>query len=256
MSFLSALFGNKKPTSGDLDREVVNTNSALSAARSRLAGFERTLANIANLTAEEHAEAERGHGEARREVARLEARLAELTPAIEAAKEREAYESLRVRRDRIARRVKVDAAKILDRYEAAANAAAEAAREYREIWNEVNAVNQAVRRTDIAGVDNPDSVHRKEPDRVTPERVLEEEEFVVADQVNGGKRVVGVTMEIGGVRLPSDGKGGIRIDAERRVRTTTIPEVRRSGRSLPSLIHTLRLPAARPGGPDYLWAGE
>jgi hypothetical protein len=175
MNLLTKIFGKKPITSITIAAEIAKARTEHDEA---IAKRVNALAGLGAFSDAEHVQAEAEYESHRRAADRAAARIAELEQAhaaalaAEAEAERLATEQrLRDRVEAARHAVEVEAAELLQAYDKYAAEIGDILARLKEIDDEKNAINEAVRhRPDINGVACVDTVHRKHPDRPASER--------------------------------------------------------------------------------------
>lgn len=249
MKLLSTILGRTEPTSVNIGRLLSESGRELEASRTRLAAAEAMLARVATLSAEEQAKAEADHGEVRRAIVRLEARIAELQKGLVEAQAAERLSELKSRAEAARRRVEIDAPKALDRYSAAARRASEAVAEIKALDDEIQAINVELRTAGLDPIDTVERRFRREPDRVIPEeRVVEKRWFIPEAIHNGRGGIDRVEREVAVFQMNGQGQmvptqaGAFEREVERVTPAKVV-----QGRALEALWGAVRLPPARAG---------
>lgn len=254
MSFLDTVFGRKKPTASTAAAALADLEAELATVPALIARAQDALRRVADLSDEQHAAAEGELAAARRAETRLTAQIEQLRAAHEQAEKAEAAAALRARAAAARKRVDAEMPKLIQAYEAKAGELAEIAAVIRAIDNEADAVNRVIDAAERGDAHAPrlDRVttsyqrYRTEPDVVEPDRTVVEEKWEECDPRTGLWTGVGV------YGTDKDGKlkptnAGARLRKVERV----VPGERRKGRSLPSPVYGLNLPAARLDGPSF-----
>lgn len=245
--FLETVFGRKKPTSAAVQSELAKVEAELAAVPARVAAAEAALKHIADMTDDEHAEAEARLAAERRAPSRLAARTEQLRAALADAERTEAAAARRAEAE-AARKAMADMRRLLDRFDEQARALADTAAEIAAIDAAVESVNRVIVAARRAGLDAPELVKtscelfRTEPDKVEPDRVVVDETWKTRDE-NG--RLVSLMV------LDEDSNGKMRprvADAELHRKERTIPGRTRPGRRYANPLMSLCLPATRLGG--------
>lgn len=269
MAFLDKILGPKKPTVAAIDAALAEVQGELAAAPGRIAAAEVALQRVADMTETEHAAADAELAAARRFLVRLEAQIADLRQARSAAKKTEAEDALRAERAAVQKRA--DGMKgLLDRYDAAAKATADAADAIGAVDGEVGAMNRKIEAARRDGLDVPAPIatsrelFRSEPDHVVPDRVETETKWMVPDgivMVSPGDERTAPSYETRWA--PADtlvSRGGEMVPcqagAKKRTVERTIPGRRRPGRSIDSPLAGLSLPPSRLSGPTHWPRGK
>ncbi|APX85596.1 hypothetical protein BV511_13245 [Methylorubrum extorquens] len=252
-SFLSTVFGRKKPTVATAASAITDLEAQLQGLPGRIAEAQAKLENLADLTDEEHAAAEADIATAGREEARLKAQIEQLRTAHASATKTKAAAVRRDRAEAAQKRVDRDHLPLIERYEAKAREIVEIAEELRAIEVEVEQANRAIaqaRRADPEGahpdpVVNSTSRFRLVPDVVEPDKTIVEEKWF---EYNVGKNfwdAVGVYTVRDGKKIPNNASAQLR-KVERVIKGET-----RKGRQTPCPTQGLRLPGARLDAPSF-----
>ncbi len=242
-TFIESIFSRKQPTVAAVENELSKIEAELLIIPARIKAAEAKLKRVADLSDDEHAAAEAEIAAARRSGVRLEARADALRAARAEAEAREAAMA-RHARARVAEAKMAGMGKLLDRFDAASAALASIAEEIAAIDDDVAAVNYQNAAARRAGLDAPDplptssALFRTEPDMVTPDREVFDEEWFVGGRATNQM----VTVEREGKQVP------MVAGAELRKVRRTIPGDRRPGRRMESPLYYLCLPATRLGG--------
>ncbi|GJE51810.1 hypothetical protein GOFOIKOB_4874 [Methylobacterium tardum] len=253
MSFLTRIFGAEKPTSVRVAAALADAEAELRDVPARIARARATLELVADMTDEQHAEADDELAAAMRSEARLTAQIKQLVAVREQAEKSEAAAALSARANAAQRRVDEEGPKLLADYEKHAARLAKVAAALREIAVEVDGTNYTIGAAsrDDPALKRPSRVvgigerFLTEPDAVEPDRVVEEEQWGYLDE-NGRWRLIGVFGERNGGRFTSIA------GAQKRTKRTIIPGQTRPGRKGFSPHEGLRLPTARLGA-DAFW---
>lgn len=250
MSFYDRFFGKKTPTAADLAAVVERLESDVAAHEAEIARRDDDLkARAAELEPAAYVAMSRERDEL---VALLQQARDSIPVAMAAhtdAVAREADAALTARVEALRRRVKTDAQRALSAYDEAARKAADAIADYDAVCREVAKLNadlHAARREDM--IEHPNVTYRKAPDEHFPERREMRAKWLVRNQWTGLEEEISIFRIIDGEKLPSDGHGGIRIDARKVEEEVVVERARtRPGRSLPNLAEDVVLPPARIG---------
>ncbi|TFZ56062.1 hypothetical protein E4V01_20380 [Methylorubrum sp. Q1] len=252
-SFLSTVFGRKKPTVATAASAITDLEVQLQALPGRIADAQSKLKNLADLNDEEHAAAEAEVATARREEARLAAQIEQLRAAHAVAAKAEAAAALRDRAATAQKRVDRDHLPLIERYEAKAREIVEIAGELRAIEVEVEQANRAIalaRRVEPEGahpdpVVGPTAKFRMIPDVVEPDREVIDEVWYDYDHDSGYSPASVFRIGEDGKRIPVNGTRQLR-KVKRVIKGET-----HKGRATPCPTYGLRLPGARLDAPAF-----
>ena len=243
--YLESLFGRKKPTVIEARAELARVETELAGSPARIAAAEAALKRVADMTAEEHADADERLAAVRREPVRLQARSEDLRAAVAEAEKTEAANALRATAE-AARKAMAGMERLLDAFDAQAATLADTAAEISRIDGVVALANRRIELARKAGLDVPEAIKtshelfRSGSDHVEADREVVDEVWMVPNH-RGIWQPVQVFGERDGKQVP------VELGAELRRSKRTIPGKRRPGISLAPPTYDLRLPATRLG---------
>jgi chromosome segregation ATPase len=242
MSFLKQILGRNAPSAKNISKLLRDTTAHLEASRHRLASAQEALKRVAVMDDAEHAAAEREQAEARRAIARLEARLEELRVGLAEAEKTERLEGLKQRAEAAHRLVEAEAPKALERYEQHATKTAEAIADFLAIETEVNTVNVELRAAGLPQIESPTRQYRCVPGHTEPEVRERRKVWLEYDPFNGlAERVSVFRVNERGEHVP------VNLAAIQKEEEVVVKQERQtSDQWLPSLTE-VSLPPARVG---------
>lgn len=256
MSFIDRFFGKKTPNSAELAAVLAKLESDAASYDDQIKRSDGELKRrAAELDPADYVAKKRE----RDELAALLQQTIDTIPtaaeAMAAAEQREKYDELTARRKELVRRVKGEVPTLLDGYREHATKAAKHVAAIGEIEDAIQRLNSDLSKAGRGDevIEHPNSLYRKEPDLHIPEKREKRKKWMRWNQYEGRHEQVSITTWRDGKQVPSDGHGGVFIDA-REVEEEVIVQRAdtKRGRGLEPLITSVRLPPARIGD-EPIW---